>query len=477
MTKTICHLVLHYSIARLSWKTIKSLRKSRHRLRSKDDTTRTSAPLPPTIVHDNEVSTVEYEILKGWTLLAFHAIYVSVGIESVVRFIVPFYYHIKMIILVVTFVVPSWNAVKRRGDRRPSDFGLSPVISLWFDCFIVPGVHRMHELMNHDPKKWALEHLAMAPFVLVDFLILPGVLSSDEERSYARKTGTHESMMPESNGMDVDTTEGLKVPPSNAFLPPVASSSLSSVSSNEQERMHHDEDLDDITTKNTQFIQSPFARKYKGKMNAQRQLELSGNKDNQHSPPRQHKQSTLSTPGRTQSSLFSRTTPTLPSASKSTPNNSIGLHVSPVAKSRVASSALRLRRFSREHECFGTREAGDIVDLTTYTKDTKENSVLTPSASSKLSSTKNDAQPEQTQQSATPAPKKRSKRRERLSFGDHFRELVTGDAKIRVRDHLFDLDLPSVPVPSPRRNVKTNGVTCCNQKISSARLYCARRFK
>jgi hypothetical protein len=37
------------------------------------------------------------------------------------------------------------------------------------------------------------------------------------------------------------------------------------------------------------------------------------------------------------------------------------------------------------------------------------------------------------------------RRRERLSLGDHFRELVTGDANVRVRDHLFDLDLPLTP--------------------------------
>ena len=40
-----------------------------------------------------------------------------------------------------------------------------------------------------------------------------------------------------------------------------------------------------------------------------------------------------------------------------------------------------------------------------------------------------------------------------MSLGDRFRELVTGDANIRVRDHLFDLDLPTVPIcPSPRRH-------------------------
>ena len=51
--------------------------------------------------------------------------------------------------------------------------------------------------------------------------------------------------------------------------------------------------------------------------------------------------------------------------------------------------------------------------------------------------------------------RRRSRRRERLSLGDHLRELVTGDANIHIRDHLFDLDLPSTP--EKKRVMKEGG--------------------
>lgn len=54
---------------------------------------------------------------------------------------------------------------------------------------------------------------------------------------------------------------------------------------------------------------------------------------------------------------------------------------------------------------------------------------------------------------------RRSRRCERLSLGDHLRELVTGDANIPIRAHLFDLDLPSTPEKkrgSKQSNVATS---------------------
>jgi len=114
MTKAFCHLILHYSIARLSWKTIKSLRRTRHN------------------IHRNKKynnTTPEYEILQGWVILAFHTLYVSLGVEYMVRFIVPFYFHFKMIGLLLTFVLPSW------GDRNGCS-GLSPRKSA-FVCVVL----------------------------------------------------------------------------------------------------------------------------------------------------------------------------------------------------------------------------------------------------------------------------------------------------------------------------------------------------
>jgi len=166
MTQAFCHIVLHYSVARLSWKTIKSLRRSRSRHRRRQN--------------DNDA--IEYEILQGWTIIAFHSLYVSLKIEYFVRFFIPFYFHLKMMVLLVTFVLPSFGGINGSSD----EYGLSPVISYWFDYLIVPGINKVHELMDNDPKGWAKKQIAMLPFLMIDFLIAPGMFTSEEEKQLAR---------------------------------------------------------------------------------------------------------------------------------------------------------------------------------------------------------------------------------------------------------------------------------------------------
>ena len=102
------------------------------------------------------------------------------------------------------------------------------------------------------------------------------------------------------------------------------------------------------------------------------------------------------TPPRRRTSLFPRTTPKFNS---------------PSAKSKIASSAMRLRRISRGFAQNGTNSPERSVGRT-----------------------------------------RKKKRRNRQSLGDTLREIVTGSSDIRVRDHLFDLDLPSTPRNTPRRS-------------------------
>ena len=105
------------------------------------------------------------------------------------------------------------------------------------------------------------------------------------------------------------------------------------------------------------------------------------------------------TPPRRRTSLFPRTTPKFNS---------------PSAKSKIASSAMRLRRISRGFAQNGTNSPERSVGHT-----------------------------------------RKKKRRNRQSLGDTLREIVTGSSDIRVRDHLFDLDLPSTPRTTPRRSPRT----------------------
>ena len=210
MTQAFCHLVLHYSVARLSWKTIKSLRRSRSVMRRKNY---------ESDGNNEDVSTIEYEILQGWTILAFHSLYVSLGIEYFVRFFIPFYFHLKMIVLLVTFVVPSWGGRK----NGSSEFGLSPVISYWFDYLIVPSVNKVHEFMDNDPKGFAKQQIANVALLVIDYLIAPGICTSDEDKQRARERI--------SDG--IGEGDKHKTPPANAFPQPIANLKVPEEFSNE----------------------------------------------------------------------------------------------------------------------------------------------------------------------------------------------------------------------------------------------------
>jgi len=463
MTQAFCHLVLHYSIARLSWKTIKSLRRSRSRLRRRkcdsgnDDDVSTPMTNHESSDYDDDVSPVEYEILQGWTILAFHSLYVSLGIEYFVRFVIPFYFHMKMMVLIVTFVVPSWAGRNGGGDGT-SDYGLSPVISYWFDYLIVPGVHKVHDLMDRDPKGWAVRQAVLLPFYFVDYFVLPGVLATDEEKQLVRKLRS-EGISSGGDTVESHSTEILPPPVVNSknglYLvwgapknPPTDQCLDQPAMPDDQLMLTETDDNSQSETESSRKVscinKSP-ARKYHKQTVEERRLvadQQDGIGSTRKTPPRGYKSPTLlekSSPNRTRTRLTSRKTPTaLSSCSKS--NKSISMSLSPVAKSRLESSAMKLKRFSHEHPTKGSI-------LTPNTHPRRVRAVASPAEAKKKrvteSSSKTSSEEENEKRSSALKPRRR--RRERLSLGDHFRELVTGDSNIRVRDHLFDLELPSPP--------------------------------
>ena len=497
MTQAFCHLVLHYSIASLSWKTIKSLRRSRNRHRRKkkcdgDD----DVPLDQNNddgVND-VVTSVDYEILKGWTIIAFHSLYVSMGIECFVRFVVPFYFHLKMIVLIATFVIPSnWSSTS---DGMS---GLSPVVSYWFDYLIVPGVHRVHAFMGHDPKEWAKQQLAMLPLLLLWF-ILPGVFATDDEMELVRKKRSAYDYASENNVMLISkpSTEhpfdeqmisndassptiimkdddgsvaevAVKVPPQKAFTYSASSSNLSPKPSYDNLMTSHDQSLlreindyyqssaEDAGTasyahasKFDSVEKAPSRKKEVEKKRFTTQKYPDDSKNFRVTPPRVLRDSTLFneiSPKRTpKSSLFPRTTPPLSTEQlynslSPTPSKKSSFHsiVSPAAKSRLESSAMRLRRISQEHRPRSVLSPHKVSSKGYASIDDEDT----------VSTSKPDKRTKGMRESEIKGAPSTRRKGQRLSLGDHFRELVTGDANIRVRDHLFDLDLPI----SPRRHL------------------------
>ena len=447
MTQAFCHIVLHYSVARLSWKTIKSLRRSRSRHRRRQKCTSQNGPSPTQIrgtVVKNDNDAIEYEILQGWTIIAFHSLYVSLKIEYFVRFFIPFYFHLKMIVLLVTFVLPSY------------EYGLSPVISYWFDYLIVPGINKVHELMDNDPKGWAKKQIAMLPFLMIDFLIAPGMFTSEEEKQLARDrirvVGSNNS-----NG----EKDKYNIPPPEAFPQQISKLSPPMVLDEQQlseaesesdstEPMVLDDQhigqqiLEDDKTKvsdEPMVLDGPIVAEESNAAISQSTLEVPAATSN---VSQQHDDSDEQTPQTPPRGISLEITPTRRSRISALTNNSM---LSPVVRSRLASSAMKLKRFSREHP----RKGGLLSSLSPKRTPHKQYESLDDELNVAIN--ENERQP------AT--RRTRSKRRERLSLGDHFRELVTGDANIRVRDHLFDLetDLPTSPrrhLRQPSKNGKRN---------------------
>ena len=416
MTKAACSLILHYSTARLSWTTIKSL----HRKRSKRD----------------DVTPIEYEILMGWTLLAFHSIFVSSGVEYPLSFVVPFYYYFKLLALMATFVLPVLTSLNPFQKLTGESGGSNPFIVSCFNYVIVPGVSKVHELMDHDPKRWAMEQLSILPFLFLDFFILPGILMSDEEKESVRKNNSVDNKVTRSETEEVPVPSA---PPAHLFQ---RDDIIFPVKQNDDQTMEVDSDNEKGRSSDSDIVLNPI--------NQQSNQSTPFKNNLYQSPTRPCRNTYPTTPNNATTPFFPRTTPTSDTSST--------MYVtSPVAKSRVASSALRLRRFSQEHE--------PVVKLTPRVKD------LAAIYDGKSDNTDASANTAADEKETNPSPryslspdenkspnnmiettKPKRNRRERLSLGDHFRELVTGDANIRVRDHLFDLELPSVPsiCTSPR---------------------------
>ena len=456
MTKAFCHLILHYSVARLSWKTIKSLRRTRH-------------------LHTNKkhnYAAPEYEILQGWVILAFHTLYVSLGVEYMVRFIVPFYFHFKIIGLLLTFVLPSWGG-RNGSSSTGSEYGLSPVISYLFDYVIVPGIHKIHDLMDNDPKGYAKKQLAMLPLLVIDLFIAPGIFTTDAQKLYARDRISNVGMEKEEDNRE-DKYDS--IPPPEAFIQhdtidinpldeqPKSRESKDELQSNasdevsntsmklENEQCISYKTKDDTeqsieeqsdSFRNVSFIQDSFTRRYEEQKTKESKQQPDDNETIPATPPRKQAESTLFE--------NNETTPTRRSRLSSLTHSSI---LSPAVKSRLASSARKLKRFSQEHAATLSpkrrhRKENELLDETKAGDSTSDGIIEPPQI---VHLDENEAQ--------TSRRTTRRKRRERLSFGDHFRELVTGDANIRVRDHLFDLetDLPSSPRKriSPRRRTRTS---------------------
>mmetsp|Transcript_16790 Transcript_16790/g.23646 ORF Transcript_16790/g.23646 Transcript_16790/m.23646 type:complete len:225 (+) Transcript_16790:364-1038(+) len=156
MTKAACHVIIQASSLCLTWRSIKSLKKSAH--------------------------SMDIEILQLWSLLAFHTVFVQIGIEGILNCF-PFYYCFKMILMVITFLP---------GTKFPN---------FWFEVILVPGMERVHQACDVGVVGVVKFQVKMLPLRVLD-LFLPGIAEPDDEdgeRSYASVRRLRDKQLEESS--------------------------------------------------------------------------------------------------------------------------------------------------------------------------------------------------------------------------------------------------------------------------------------
>jgi len=147
MTKAACLLILHCSTLRLCWRSIKAVK-----------STTGAGP-----------RSIDAEIPQLWALIAFHALYA--GIAEVLFSWLPFYFYIKMILLAVTFFP---------GTKFPA---------YWFDCLLVPGIDKLHAVLDFDWRQYLVNQAKYLPLLLFDMLFVPGILNEKKGDSAAEGRG------------------------------------------------------------------------------------------------------------------------------------------------------------------------------------------------------------------------------------------------------------------------------------------------
>lgn len=341
---------------------------------------------------------IEWEILQLWSLYAFQILFSRV--EWVALFI-PFYYYFKMILLIVTFLP---------GTRFPN---------YWFEIILVPLMHHAHTVLNSDWRGFLKKEVILLPFQLIDLFLLPGFFTTDEEINaaiYLRKqqlaeaspsvlkTGSctileknvsvSRSISPERKGIELE-------PDSGASWSRVAASGLQLRKLSLEYRRHS---LPSI-------VSSPTRR------------EMRPTPEND---PR-----------------FNTATKT-PPASFNLKRGAVGLrsYDSPILSQKAHETLENTTTYisSRRVTMRSTRRAKPVNE-TVSTPIRKRNTVRVYSPRTPHDAVKRLNK--LVQESYDDDVSIKSGRSS--SLGDGVRRFITGNPNIRIRDYLFDLDLPSVP--------------------------------
>lgn len=327
----------------------------------------------------------DWEILQLWSLYAFQVMLSNV--EWIASFI-PFYYYFKMIILFVTFVPGTKFA------------------NYWFEVVLIPLMHRVHRICNYDWKGFIKTEGLMLPWMLIDLFVLPGVFTTDEDiqRTRALRQKQIDESLQLSLGDNKKELNG-----SNKDI--IVMSEKSKISS----------DRKSIYTDPT-----PGVSWSRVTASSLRLRKFSSEHRNSISIP------ITSTPRR---------------ITKPTPDNP---RMSPIAHLKkkelgLGSPVQQLdtrTKFSPSHKFNDSIERAGILNHGVYTplknpdRTNIDSPLTTPeNQAERLRMLVNDSFDDDITLRASRSS----------SLGNSMRTLITGNPSIRIRDYLFDLDLPSIP--------------------------------
>mmetsp|Transcript_7460 Transcript_7460/g.14120 ORF Transcript_7460/g.14120 Transcript_7460/m.14120 type:complete len:578 (+) Transcript_7460:116-1849(+) len=302
MTRAACDFILRVSTFGLVWRSMKDLKRitEAHAATEKSDNDNNNHR------HDDTPSLAEefieiqdWEILQLWALYAFHVLYIYSGLEWVVSFL-PLYYYIKLILLVITFLIPN-----------------TKFANFWFELLLVPMMQRTHEILNLDWKAMIYHEMILLPWQILDLFLLPGLMISDEEAARVltlRHYQLEQGSIKNNHVLLVEQEE-------------IVTTIITTT-------------MDDTTKKDDGTVQRTNAT------TATAIATATATAEHEHTPHRlvlPKSPPSTTTPTATTTTTPTATTPTTTSTSKSSS------FTSPIARSRVAVSSLHLQKFSRDH--------------------------------------------------------------------------------------------------------------------------------
>ena len=240
MTRAACNVIVNITKLCLSYRSIKVLKRpgnssdtviEKPNHNSQNETSSSSSSSSSKIQQATGAATVnddDLELLQLWSLIAFLTVYDKSGVENFLSFF-PLYYYFKMILLIVT-AIPA--------TKFPN---------FWCDVLLIPMMQKCHELMDVDWKTVVEREGILLPFRILNWTIMPGLLCDESfVKSVRRRRVQQLEDAKRGKFILFDSTEG----GADANLGGSGSGSSSNISRRRKDYMESIDDFDDDSQHN-----------------------------------------------------------------------------------------------------------------------------------------------------------------------------------------------------------------------------------